>query len=124
MNETPMNTALAETCMDTASAAPRASRLPDHLVQLPGGSWALWRWAGLRGPGFPAAQVLRLSAPLCAAAADRVLHAEDAAELAQDQALDALNSVLEPLPHDRPDYAPETRCVPYSRSRKGSRQHR
>jgi Lantibiotic dehydratase, N terminus len=70
---------------------------PDHLIPLPDGQWALWHWAGLRGPGFPAAPVLRLSTPECAAAADRLLQAEDEAQRAQDAALDAVNKALDML---------------------------
>jgi hypothetical protein len=35
--------------------------------------WSLWRWAALRGAGFPIAPLLDLAAPPCAAAADRLL---------------------------------------------------
>jgi hypothetical protein len=54
--------------------------LADHLVRLPRSSWALWRWVGLRGAGFPAAQVLRLAAPACAALADQLIRAEGNAQ--------------------------------------------
>jgi hypothetical protein len=50
--------------------------LPAHLVKLPGTNWALWRWIGLRGAGFPASEVLKLAAPECADAADSLLEAE------------------------------------------------
>src|SRR5438105_2435638 len=53
-----------------------ARATPRHLVELPGGEWALWRWVALRGAGFPADGVLRLSAPAAAAAADLLLLAE------------------------------------------------
>src|SRR5215213_3164777 len=53
-----------------------APPLPAHLLPLPGEEWALWRWSGLRGAGFSASGVLRLSVPDCAAAADRLLDAE------------------------------------------------
>lgn len=65
-------------------------RLPDHLVAFSGGRWALWRWAALRGAGFPCSLPLKLSAPECAAAADHLLDVEDSAERARDHALDAL----------------------------------
>ncbi|MDG9701461.1 lantibiotic dehydratase [Streptomyces sp. DH37] len=38
---------------------------------LPGGRWRLWEQFALRGPGFPAAGVLRLAPPGVAAAADK-----------------------------------------------------
>jgi hypothetical protein len=68
--------------------------LPQHLAALPGGPWALWRWVGLRGAGFPATQVLRLSAPACAAAADRLLEAESEEQRAYDALGKALNQAL------------------------------
>lgn len=33
---------------------------PRHLVPLGTGSWSLWRWVWLRGPGFPARPILEL----------------------------------------------------------------
>jgi hypothetical protein len=51
--------------------------LPDHLVGLPGGAWALWRWVCLRSAGFPAQDVLALASPPAAAAADALLGLED-----------------------------------------------
>jgi len=53
-----------------------APPLPAHLLPLPGEEWALWRCSGLRGAGFSASGVLRLSVPDCTAAADRLLDAE------------------------------------------------
>ncbi len=81
----------------------RSSSLPPHLVALPENEeWALWRWAGLRGTGFPAGDVLKLAAPTVAAAADEVLTVEAAlAETAEhinraaNQALDELRQAGE-----------------------------
>lgn len=69
----------------------------DHLVALPGGTWALWRTAVLRGAGFPAAGVLGLAAPRSAAAADRVLDAEQGATEARAGALRAVHAALDGL---------------------------
>src|SRR5262245_13989938 len=91
------NTVPAKMCIDTDTDAQGELKLSDHLVQLPGGSWALWHWAGLRGPGFPASHVLQLSAPICASAADQLLQAEDEAEGARHKALAALSRMLESL---------------------------
>src|SRR5579871_2501918 len=44
--------------------------LPPHLVSLVPSEWAIWRWFVLRGTGFPANLVDRLSAPAAASAAD------------------------------------------------------
>ncbi|HEX8136905.1 MAG TPA: lantibiotic dehydratase [Pyrinomonadaceae bacterium] len=63
---------------------------PAHLVFLPCGEWAFWRCIGLRGAGFPAAQVLHLAAPLCASAADQLVEAEDEQERALEIAREAL----------------------------------
>jgi hypothetical protein len=49
------------------------SSVPAHLVALPGTSWTVWRDAILRTTGFPADGLDRLSAPGCAALADRLL---------------------------------------------------
>lgn len=69
----------------------------EHLIQLPGGPWGLWRWAALRGAGFPANEVLKLSSPECAAAADLVLQIEDEAEQARVRALELVNESLDGL---------------------------
>lgn len=71
--------------------------LPEHLVTLPNTDWALWRSVCLRGAGFPATGVLELATPDCAAAADRVLEAEDAVERASAAALTAVNERLDAL---------------------------
>jgi hypothetical protein len=70
---------------------------PAHLVALPGGPSALWRSAVLRGAGFPAAGVLALAAPACAAAADRVLGREEEFAAARADALGAVHSALDGL---------------------------
>jgi hypothetical protein len=55
---------------------PGPVQLPDHLIGVPGGEWAFWRWACLRGAGFPAHLVEQLAASDCAAAADDILRLE------------------------------------------------
>ena len=77
----------------TAATAP----LPDHLIELPGGQWGLWRCAALRGTGFPVAQVLALSNADCAAVADQLLDTETALEQARASALAAINRELDAL---------------------------
>ena len=93
--------------MSSSVAAPSAgapagggvpsAQVAGHLIQLPGGPWGLWRWAALRGAGFPANGVLKLSAPECAAAADLVLQLEDEAEQARSRALELVNASLDAL---------------------------
>ena len=75
--------------------------LPEHLAWLPGGSWALWRWVGLRGSGFPAAEVRKLADPASAAAADRIIQAEAMAQRALNQALELVNQALDALRRDQ-----------------------
>ncbi|HEV7860838.1 MAG TPA: lantibiotic dehydratase [Pyrinomonadaceae bacterium] len=81
----------------TAVRASEQAALPSHLVSLEEGQWAMWRCIGLRGAGFPARMVLRLAAPACAAAADRLLAAEDAARNACQESLKILNEALDAL---------------------------
>src|SRR5262245_7731597 len=80
--------------------------LPDHLLPLLGettGRWALWRTFAVRGAGFPAAGVLPLAEAGCAAAADRLAAAEDAAERRREAALEALRGELAGSGKDRLD---------------------
>jgi hypothetical protein len=76
---------------------PYGDGLADHLVPLPGGSWALWRSVVLRGAGFPARGVLAFASPACAAAADRVLRSEQQLAAAQRSALAAVHAALDHL---------------------------
>jgi hypothetical protein len=69
----------------------------DHLIRLPGSEWALWRWVGLRGAGFPAVQVRQLSAATCAARADALIQAQARAQSAQDAAMAAMDMALDAL---------------------------
>lgn len=75
---------------------PRASKtLPDHLIELDGESWAVWREVCLRGAGFPAAQVRVLAIPHGSAAADRVLNLEEEMERTRQRAISLALSQLE-----------------------------
>jgi hypothetical protein len=74
--------------------AGNTAELPRHLVSLGNSEWAAWRWAALRGAGFPAAFVLKFSAPEYAALADKVIEAENAAREAQEAALEAVRRRL------------------------------
>jgi len=71
--------------------------LTDHLVILPHGEWAVWRYFGLRGAGMPARHIHNLSAPDAAAYADQLLKAEAASEQARQAALSATNTALDQL---------------------------
>lgn len=76
-------------------------QLPDHLIALSGGKWALWRWVGLRGAGFPCSLPLKLSAPECAAAADHLFDVEDSVHRAREHAFDALRRESDPNDADK-----------------------
>jgi lantibiotic biosynthesis dehydratase-like protein len=81
-----------------------AEGLPDHLLALPGAAgeeFALWRTAGLRGAGFPLAQVLELAEPACAAAADRLRALESEAERLREAALASVRGELEGAGQER-----------------------
>jgi hypothetical protein len=64
--------------------------LPDHLIALPGGEWAFWRWVCLRGSGFPARLIEQLRAESCADAADELLRLDSKAA---DRCADAIAAV-------------------------------
>jgi hypothetical protein len=70
---------------------------PGHLAALPGGQWALWRWVAVRGAGFPASKVFRLSMPRCASDADALHEAEDRVGRARGRALGAVRAMLDDL---------------------------
>ncbi|HYG09873.1 MAG TPA: lantibiotic dehydratase [Pyrinomonadaceae bacterium] len=70
--------------------------LPEHLMRLmPGGQWAVWRWVCLRGAGFPAMEVLRLSSPESARAADALSEAEERVARSRRRVLTTLEAELE-----------------------------
>jgi len=80
-----------------AAAYPPTTKTPGHLVTLPCGRWALWRWFAVRGAGFPVATLERLASPEYASAADRVLAAEAEARQAFERALALVNKALDEL---------------------------
>jgi hypothetical protein len=112
---------------EAAAAAP--PELAPHLLPL-SEQWGVWRTVGLRGAGFPAALVLKLSAPGCAAAADRLAEASDESARLREEVLTRLRlsldgadeSAHEPLRKalrrvrkgkapELPDAEPETRAA-------------
>jgi hypothetical protein len=68
-----------------------------HLIPLPGGDWDVWRCVGLRGAGFPAAQVRALAAEDCSQAADDLICAEDEVQKTQALALASVRRLLDAL---------------------------
>lgn len=71
-----------------------SEEIPDHLVGLQGEEWAFWKWACLRGAGFPARLVERLATADCAEAADEVLRTELSAVGAREEAIAALDAQI------------------------------
>ena len=69
--------------------------LPDHLIRLEGGPWALWRWFAVRGTGFPVGNVLDLAAPAFVAVVDQLLQLEDEIASLRAQVLDSLREELD-----------------------------
>jgi lantibiotic biosynthesis dehydratase-like protein len=83
--------------IDRPEECPQPPPMQPHLFPLPGGDWALWRWIALRGSGFPAARVLKLGLPGCAAVADKIISAEEDIREALDRALASVNASLDEL---------------------------
>ena len=84
------------------------SNMPPHLAVLSEGQWALWRTVGLRGAGFPAIEVLKLSAPECAELADEIVDAKNNVDRGYKESLNAVNASLEALTGE--DY--KMKCKP------------
>lgn len=75
-------------------ASDQIGSLPDHLIELSPSQWALWRWSGLRGAGFPLQEVLKLSSSDCSRLANRLIDAEENAERLWRIALGAVKNEL------------------------------
>lgn len=77
---------------DTSSHANlHPEQMPEHLVGLPDPAWGLWQWVGLRGAGFPVAQVLRLASQECAESTDRFLERKAQTERLYQETLQVLS---------------------------------
>jgi hypothetical protein len=77
----------AEKLAGACEGTHRQGVLPDHLVLLKEGEWALWRWVCVRGAGFPASAVLRLGAGECAAKAAAAIESEAQVDKARKAAV-------------------------------------
>jgi hypothetical protein len=75
---------------ERSSAPGNEKTLSDHLIRLPGSKWAFWKWVALRGSGFPAAEVLKLSVAESVALGDQLLADQESTEQAWEKALSAL----------------------------------
>jgi hypothetical protein len=71
------------------------SHLPEHLVSLAAGAWSMWRTAVVRGAGFPASDVLKLSDLKCASAIDEIFEAEEESQRTRSQAISVLWGEIE-----------------------------
>jgi hypothetical protein len=100
-----LSTEMGESRAQISHAPPKAYKndaadqicLPRHLLSMPGAQWAIWRLTGLRGAGFAADQVLQLAAPVCAAAADSLIDAEQESRAATDGVRAVLEQELDAL---------------------------
>ncbi|MGW0436010.1 amino acid adenylation domain-containing protein [Micromonospora sp. NPDC003197] len=63
---------------------------PGHLVRPTPGPWAMWRWVGLRGAGFPVEPLTRLGDLDHLTATDAVLASADRVDAARRQLTDLL----------------------------------
>jgi hypothetical protein len=90
----------ASEALSDLTSPDEVTQLPPHLIDLPGSELRVWRWAGLRGTGFPVSHVLQLSAPDCSSAADELLKAEDELEHKKEQALLDVREALDALRRD------------------------
>lgn len=66
------------------------TKLPGHLMPTSEESWAIWRWVGLRGAGFPLTQVLTLAEPQCVELADAYLQQHELVQRTQAEAIECL----------------------------------
>ena len=62
-------------------------------ISIPG-RWSLWRWATLRGAGFPCRLVLDIASPELASSADELLQAEAALARARTDAAAAITTAI------------------------------
>jgi hypothetical protein len=83
-----------------AASSGGAPELAEHLIEMDA-SWALWRWAGVRGAGFPAQQALALEDAECARAADDLLDAEQRARQCRLDAHEALTAHMREVDAER-----------------------
>ena len=94
---------MQSTSAKLAAEARQATKPAEHLVDLDSGQWSLWRCIGLRGAGFPANLLLKLSSSACSEAADECLDAEVESERTAQAALEYVRLQLDQssLPRDR-----------------------
>ena len=76
--------------------------LPAHLVAQDGQPWGFWRWAVLRGTGFPTEWIARLATPQAARAADALREAEAAQAEAIAELTGALRRAIDVAGDDKP----------------------
>jgi len=78
-----------------------ASVAPKHLIILPGESWAVWKTMSLRSTGFPAHDVLQLTAfPGLSNVADKLLDSVKTLKGCRQAAISAINAALDKLRED------------------------
>ncbi|HET6980481.1 MAG TPA: lantibiotic dehydratase [Pyrinomonadaceae bacterium] len=80
---------------DNGTSLAEDLREQSHVISIDNGKWTMWRWVCLRGAGFPVEQVIKLSNPDAASAADKILEAEALESEARQVALQAARNALE-----------------------------
>lgn len=84
--------------MQAAAVQESVTTRSDHLINLGSTDWALWRWVCLRGSGFPFPGISKLAgSPALALATEEIIAAIEAREIAQQKALQQINSTLDNL---------------------------
>ncbi|GCE22092.1 lantibiotic dehydratase [Dictyobacter kobayashii] len=74
---------------------PPAASLPSDsplLIPFSQPSWSIWKWAAVRGAGFPAELILRVTSPAIAASADQLLTVENRVDQLRRQAIEIVNT--------------------------------
>tara|TARA_Y100001934_G_C12387253_1_gene797665 strand:- start:37568 stop:40162 length:2595 start_codon:yes stop_codon:yes gene_type:complete len=90
---------------DSKLIVPANPELPDdtsHKVDLPDGRWSLWRWAALRGTGFPVDMLLELGAAACARSADELNKKQQNEEANRQVAIKLIQQAMIEEGHARP----------------------
>ncbi|MGH9822483.1 MAG: lantibiotic dehydratase [Blastocatellia bacterium] len=85
---------MAAAGIETGRPARDCIELPNHLIALSEPGWAVWKWIGLRGTGFPISGLAKLACSESGLMADRLIQAERDAERTWEQSLAVLESEI------------------------------
>ena len=107
---------------DSKLIVPANPELPDdtsHKVDLPDGRWSLWRWAALRGTGFPVDMLLELGAAACARSADELNKKQQNEEANRQVAIKLIQQAMIEEGHARPSARKAFKVLKNRTSQKG-----